>query len=1038
MPANRDPRALSVAPRAARYHSPANQLEVNLTLVAHCVIVIGTRKLLHAHYGSARLLPPMIEQGAATQAPNLQVGSANLAIGRATIAPSAQAAVPALVELLADQDPKVREVTSYALAQIGPAAQQAAPTLAKLLIDEDPKVREVASLALGQIGPGANEAVPGLVTLLNDPKAEVRRSAAGALAQIGPNARQAVSSLIVILTDNDANFRQAAAFALGKVGPPAKEAELTLVKLLADPDAGTRQSAAFAIGQIGAKADLAVPALIGLLADPSAQIRQAAADALAQVGAEAKQAVPALVKLLADGDPGPRQSAAYALARIGPAAKEAIHGLVPLLADPNATVRQSATYALAQIGPAAKSAVFEVTRLLRDPEPDVRRSAVYAIAQIGSSPPEAIPTLVELLKGSDTNVRLNAIIALAKIGPSAKEAVPALLNITSDLDAELRRNAVFALTQIGPPPQAILTQLKFLTDPNADTRRSAAENLGHIAASAAKIGSTEFIPVLSQAISVLEQTSDRELQDYLESLKNSKNELEYKTLLEFWKPLLVWFCMHRYALFGLMFLSVWIPTWYLVYRLAPLHFTSAVHWLKGAEIPLSGLGTIRLPAHWLILGWLWSRPHVIDAWLRRHLPTARERFARKRTVVEQAVHIRMPVELDGKLVPEFTGHVLREAFDRQFGVLLIWGEGGSGKTSLAFQIANWAMNEELALRPANHLMLPVFVGRNLDIDFGISSSQFVQSVHHELANPTDAEKLTSNDFVEALMRQRRLLIIVDHLSELSPITRDQLRLDRPNFPAKALILTSRLDEHLGGVHRTVLRPLRVTSDRLSPFMEAYLRHKGHRDLFSDSEFFEACARISDLIAGRAATLLLVKLYADQLIRVKEKSSAVPMPETIPDLMLRYLNDVNATIPGSDRREPRAVHRDAQAVAWACVRDTYRPAVASVENAVLPALATIDPGATDERLSYLENWLRLVETLPPGYSVTFLLDPLAEYLAAHHILRDFGANEDAWRGFLDKAGRQEGAPNSVRGFSSCGKGLLSLTWARTTRSRVCDS
>ena len=78
-------------------------------------------------------------------------------------------------------------------------------------------------------------------------------------------------------------------------------------------------------------------------------------------------------------------------------------------------------------------------------------------------------------------------------------------------------------------------------------------------------------------------------------------------------------------------------------------------------------------------------------------------------------------------------------------------------------------------------------------------------------------------------------------------------------------------------------------------MEAYLTSLAKRDLFSDSEFFAACSRLSTMVGTRNITPLLAKLYAEELIAAKvyaAKEFMPQLPNNIPDLMLYYINELN--------------------------------------------------------------------------------------------------------------------------------------------------
>ncbi|MCP4696678.1 MAG: HEAT repeat domain-containing protein [Gammaproteobacteria bacterium] len=98
---------------------------------------------------------------------------------------------------LLDKEEEVRKSAAYALGNIGPAAQVAMPALINILQDEDKIVRESAAKATGFMKklywfkPVKNEefdftdAVPALITALKDEAAAVRRTAATALGLIG-------------------------------------------------------------------------------------------------------------------------------------------------------------------------------------------------------------------------------------------------------------------------------------------------------------------------------------------------------------------------------------------------------------------------------------------------------------------------------------------------------------------------------------------------------------------------------------------------------------------------------------------------------------------------------------------------------------------------------------------------------------------------------------------------------------------------------------------------------------------------------------
>ena len=243
-------------------------------------------------------------------------------------------------------------------------------------------------------------------------------------------------------------------------------------------------------------------------------------------------------------------------------------------------------------------------------------------------------------------------------------------------------------------------------------------------------------------------------------------------------------------------------------------------------------------------------------------------------------------------------------------------------------------------------------------------------------------------------------------------TRQEIRPGQPEFPANALVITSRLEEQLGGVPPTTIKPLRIQGNRLSSFLEAYLTQRGKRECFDDAEFFDACRRLSLMVGTRDITVLLAKLYAEQMIATKESAAESILPGTIPDLMLSYVNELNRGID-RPKQGDRTVHRVTKVIAWECLKRIYRPTPAPREDVLTALRGEQDAEAL---LSYLEDRLRLIQTIGAGRNqIRFALDPLAEYLAGLYVVEVFGDNVDAWEEFFAHAETLPGAPDAIRGF-----------------------
>ena len=942
--------------------------------------------------------------------------------GLGNIGSQAQDAIPDLIVVLKDPEPRVRSSAADALGSIGHDAQDAIPDLIETLQDTDARVRSSAASALGNIGHDAKDAVPDLIQALQDTDARVRSSAAYGLGGIGVDAKEAVPDLRAALQDSDKDVRRSAANALRLIGSDAKAAVPDLRAALQDSDKDVRSYAAYALETIGRDAKAAVPSLVATLKDDKeAQVRSWAADALGVIGA--KEAVPQLrVALKEDKEVQVRRSASLALRNIGVEAKEAVPDLKVALKDADKYVRGYAALALGNIGAEAKEAVPDLQAALKDPEKYVRGAAAYGLGGIGADAKDAVPDLQAALKDSDTDVRSNAVSALGKIGADAKETIPDLRAILkdNDEDVQMRSSAVYALGNIGAEAKETIPDLTAaLEDPDKDIRSNAASALKLMAdslqdnvntLSPKELASTRS--ELEKALKILEanqtEFSEEEtnaVRRAIADLKDQQNAHVSNLIRQ--NPWAMGVIVYLICVPSLWSILLWLRPLWLLKLNQILKYTDVI------ELP-PNLGGFKISLRTaLMIQFFHYHPRVLDAWVKAHIQSAQAEFQDKETVKNRQVYIPMPVTLNGTTLPNLTGKELRPTFKKQRDCLLIWGEGGAGKTSLACQIARWAMSEDETERLCKHQMLPVLIEQDLNVEAADKSPQslLLDTINGQLQDLIDIEEKIPNKLLERLLRRRRILVIVDHLSEMNEDTRRAICPAQPDFPINSLIVTSRFAEKLGGVTKTKIQPMRVAGNRLSSFMEAYLTEQGKRDLFDDAEYFDACRQLSLMVGQRNITVLLARLFAEQMIAAKEGTGKQDLPDNIPELMLSYLNELNQNVV-SDTLDNCTVQKDAKIIAWECLRLKYRPTPAKRQD-TLNALGGDEP---EIHLNYLKERLGLIQIIGPAQDqIRFAVDPIAEYLAGLHLVDIYGSDEQKWRNFLNKADYVEGTPAAIQGF-----------------------
>jgi HEAT repeat protein len=738
-------------------------------------------------------------------------------------------------------------------------------------------------------------------------------------------------------------------------------------------------------------ADTKITPIVEKLIDNNARVRLEAHDALVSIGSSA---VPTLIENLKNPDCNIRWRAAWVLGDMGAEASTAVGVLTEALQDEDAQVRMYAVLALGEIGIPAKSAVPALMAALQDKEEYVRIYAASALRRIGTEAKVAVPSLMNALKDKNPRVRKNAALALGAMGTEASSAVKDLIPLLNDSEYYVRFAVVKGLGGIIGGYQDVVDNL-----PSAKLKKVIADF-------------EQVIQILESHKENFTELDTARIRRPLEALKAQKETRLFDVVVE-------WIFKHKLLLGLLAYVTLLPGLWLILLQIKPLWLLKINNALKPyTDFSLPFL-SINVPLRYvLFIGWFHFHPKVLDAWVNKYIESARSQFPKKDTVTSRNTYIPIPVVLDGNTLAQLKPEDLRLTFAKQRNCLVICGEGGIGKTSLACQIANWAIAEQKDKRLCEHLMLPVLLEEEFrQVDGKLA---LIEAIRGQLQALIDEPEAICEELLLKLLRKRRILVIVDRLSELNPTTREALQPDSPEFPVNALVITSRLEEKLGRVNKTMIKPLRIEANKLSSFMEAYLMQRGKRNLFTDSEFFDACTRLSLMVGQRNITVLLAKLYAEKLIANISNITSAPnnqVTETVPNLMLGYLNELNRDVTG-EKLSDRTVHQDAKVIAWECLRETFQPGTAKREN-LLAALATFNPDKPDARLDYLENNLHLIQTIGAAKDkIKFCLDPLAEYLAGLYIVEMYENNDGKWRsGFLKTADDliKNNRKDAIKGF-----------------------
>ncbi|MDH5302237.1 MAG: HEAT repeat domain-containing protein [Gammaproteobacteria bacterium] len=683
-----------------------------------------------------------------------------------------------------------------------------------------------------------------------------------------------------------------------------------------------------------------------------------------------------------------RQTAVNLLSQLAPQDQITLVFINRLKHDPDLTVRRDIARALAlhiQAKPQVTAALIE-TLADKNEHPLVRGAAADALSKLKTTDHAALQAMQQVLldANADMDVRVDALAALRSLGHLAVEILPVLLTEYLNSQSNLEKTVV----------QAALVAISkdLVVNERIDTLAAIDQALGHL--ESVDKQQKQNLPGYDEM-----EFSLWHAEKYLRTLRWEKRVRDIENIK-------TWVGENQWVIAGPLYVA-WLLLWLLIYRFFPLVVLNSSKYFDGINRFLPNTLSALPVKFFVFIPMLQYRPRVLQAWVKTQLDTAQQRYPLLPLARAHATHVAVQFKLGDELLDSPMNPLLTQLFRSQHSQtnLLIVGEGGSGKSNLAVELGRLCLQPQgLGAQP----MLPVILDRDFKPDETITSHVSTQ-LHHLLDLPADC---LPDEMIIALLKYKHIVLLVDHLSELSDATQEHIQPGRKDFLPRALIMTSRREENFDDSIVHVLHPTRLSSRLLADFCDQYLEARNKRKLYSDREFFELCKSIIQLAGQDGITPLLATLYLDQMAYARSHGRDESGPHSIPELMLHYLNTLNRGVPEDERLPDRNVHRFAEALAWLCLRNNFRPMPVREEEISHATRGAI--GA--QQLNYLQHRLHLIDSYSAAQDqVAFCTKALAEHLAARHVVRLLGKSEDNWKQFIQRCRQQLRRDASVGSF-----------------------
>lgn len=826
---------------------------------------------------------------------------------------------------------------------------------------------------------------------------------ASALGKTARDDKEIISALISILEEgsND-QLVSSATLTLAKVGKDSPEARTAVIKVLkTSKNHDVIDSAAIAVGEIGQGVKEAVPELIKILKTTKNDgYRVNALDALAKIRSDATEAIPELIKILKEEkiDKSVLGSTTVALGSMGPEGNGGAPHLIRILnTTTDRDILRVVVIALNNIG--AREAVPDLIRLLdATKDDDITLFTIGALNNLGRDNKDLPPALIKIITTKKNhNVLRDALSALGNLKKDAKDAVPILIDILkTHPNDEIKFWVINVLSNIGNEAKNAIPILVEISPRNDSLGTSAVNALNVILDDSLNSNDYSVIQITDESLEKNKLLLSEEKEIFIKTKIDELRLKERGRINSFVSD-------HPYYSFVFVAALLLLGGWAAVLRFRPgwlvtLHEYLWANTLVEVFTNLVNISTIP------VVSLMCLRRRALDAWISDNLEKIKKNFESKETVNERKLYIPVKVSLKGDKDTNCTPGSFREVFGNNQVHLLIHGDGGSGKTSLACQFARWGLDGRLF---ADHRAVPVFLEQNFE-NIQTEIKKKIKEMLTDKENLRGALNPISDSLQKELLKTKRILLIVDGISELDEQSKQQIR-NRADI--NALIYTSRNNEvkDIFKIETNNIAPENLYHF-ISEFLKKTLTAKVKENLFPSDELFGYCERLSKLVGRSGITLFMAKLYAQQMIVQKTGDSSGRLPDSIPALMARSIEDLHSKTP-SENLDFSDVMTVSKIIAYESLKQDYRP-IAANRRDIEKALENFEN--TRPVFNHLRR-LKLIEIKGiDGNGFAFKIDPLAEYLAASYMVEKNSDSKAKWAALI-KDLKLKSVKNNIRGF-----------------------
>jgi hypothetical protein len=221
-------------------------------------------------------------------------------------------------------------------------------------------------------------------------------------------------------------------------------------------------------------------------------------------------------------------------------------------------------------------------------------------------------------------------------------------------------------------------------------------------------------------------------------------------------------------------------------------------------------------------------------------------------------------------------------------IISIEGPGGVGKSSFAFQIARWGFDSNPVKRIQKHKIIPLFVNKlsqNLD--------EACKDKLQYIMNSTTI----SNSLYKSLLRNKRVLAVVDGISEINALSQDWIDAEKGAKEIQFVVYTSRKPLHFP--ESITIIPLGLKISYLDSLIDGFTNSYVGANKFEDerevlrTRIKMILSEINKSDPDRPVPLVILRLMIQQASDLVDQGKHLSdeLPNNLSSLFENYISDL---------------------------------------------------------------------------------------------------------------------------------------------------